>query len=199
MDGFSKTIDIYNKHAQDLAVYFDGIGSRVNDVKQALSFVEKDNPKVIEVGCGNGRDAKSILQYTHDYAGFDASFGMVSIARKSIPGVSFEVSDFLTYKYPQRIDIIFAFASLLHSSKVKIHKFFRKVSPHMSSGGIIYISLKYGDYHKEIKKDKFGSRLFYFYTPEDIKTLAGVKYEFLYTDSSIIGHTQWFVIILRKK
>ncbi len=198
MDAFKQTIVTYNQRSRDLAEHFFTIRSKEEYIVKAFSYIVKDNVNVVECGCGAGKDAMSIIKYTKNYLGIDISKHMISLARKNCDGVKFEVGNFLNYKYPRNIDIIFAFASLLHSSKVKVAKFFKKIHHVLNTGGVVCLTLKYGNYHSELKKDKFGSRLFYFYTPDDIKLCAGIGYESVYEDSSMTGDTKWFVIILKK-
>lgn len=68
MNKKQQIIDVYNATAEEMTRKFAGIGSRVEDILQAFSYIQKDVPKVVEIGCGNGRDAREILKYTPDYS-----------------------------------------------------------------------------------------------------------------------------------
>ena len=69
----------------------------------------------------------------------------------------------------------------------------------MLVGGIVYISTKASDSYKTgTKEDKFGKRLYYFYTPELLIQLAGPEFEVV--DSIFeekLGNT-WIEMALRK-
>ena len=198
MDKKTQTIECYNENASAFVKKFNSIGIRAEDVKRAFSYVKKDNPKVIELGCSNGRDAKEILKYTSDYLGIDISEELVKIAKKDIPNGKFEIADFETFNFPKNIDIVFAFASLIHSDWDNTEKILDKVYKSLTNKGVFYISLKYGDYKEVIKEDKFGIRTNYLYTPEEIEKLAGERYKVIYKDIQELMRQKWFTIVLQK-
>lgn len=57
MDKKNQTILTYNESATSLAKKFDELGARISDIEEAFALIQKDNPFVLEIGCGNGRDA----------------------------------------------------------------------------------------------------------------------------------------------
>jgi len=198
MDKKEQTIQTYNKSAKALSKKFYDIGVRVKDIKKGFSFIEKDNPKVIEIGCGNGREAEEILKHTNNYLGIDISEELIKIAKKENPNGKFKIADVESFSFPQNIDIIFSFASLLHSDKDNVKRILDRVYKSLSRDGIFYISLKYGDYQEKTVKDEFGIRTYYFYTPELIKELAGDRYKTVYIDIQDLRDQKWFNIVLKK-
>lgn len=200
MSGKSETVATYDKSARALASYFAGIGARSADIELAFSLAEnQDNPKVLEIGCGDGRDAIEILKYTNDYTGMDISEGMLEVASEKLPGVIFHKADIAEYIFPENIDVIFSFASLLHSDIEEIRAVLDRAYDALAPGGVFYISLKYmSKYTEKIKEDKYGRRLFYFYSPDEIKELAGRRYETIFQDFQTIGDTKWFSLVFIK-
>jgi SAM-dependent methyltransferase len=197
MDTKSQTINTYNKSAQALADKFNQIGPRVSDIEKAFSYFPNKEGRVLEIGCGNGRDAKEILKHSSQYLGIDISSELVKIARKNTPNGHFEVYDIESYEFPKNIDIIFSFASLLHTDKENMGTILNKAYEALSTGGIFFISLKYADYHQETLTDKFGTRTYYFYTPDLIAGLAN-KYKVIYQERQHVQGLDWFTIILQK-
>jgi SAM-dependent methyltransferase len=197
------TIDTYNLAADALANYFDSIGPRQQDVD--LAFKLAGNPKdarVLELGCGNGRDAAIIAAKSHWYVGLDSSDRLINIANQKLhePGVDFEVSDIVNDDFPRNVDIIFAFASLLHLSKEEVASVMKKAQATLRPGGIFYISLKErSNYSSEIKRDEHGERLFYFYNSSLVCELAGDGFELAALNRERRGHTDWFEIALQKR
>lgn len=64
------TISTYDKSAKELAEYFKGHGTRVEDIELALKLAgSPKNAKVVEVGCGDGRDAAEIVMRVGSYIG----------------------------------------------------------------------------------------------------------------------------------
>ncbi len=201
VDWRQETVDTYNKSAKELADYFRGIGSRVEDVEEAFRLAGNPNSaNALEIGCGDGRDAKEIIKRTPNYTGFDISSELIKLAQKHVPNARFEVADLANYAFPQDLDIVFAFASLLHSDKTEVKNVLAKVYQALNIGGIFYISLKYmPEYTNRIKEDKYGRRKFYFYNPQLMLELAGENFEVVFGDSQTLGHTDWFTIAFQKK
>lgn len=203
MNWKEKTVETYNKSAKELAEYFRGIGSREKDIDLAIKLAgQPNNPMILEIGCGDGRDAKEILKRTKYYKGFDISNKLVEIAREYVPGASIEVADAVNYDYPDKLDVVLAFASLLHLNKSDVKTVLKKVHKALKKGGTFMISLKLADsYKEEVKEDKFGARMFYFYNPQIIEELAGPDYKVVAstTDFKASNKTKWFEITLRKQ
>ena len=86
---------------------------RVSDIDETFNLFSKSNPSVLEIGCGNGRDAAEICKRTNKYLGLDIAEKFIEIARQKVPQGRFEIADVETYDFPQNLDIVFAFASPL--------------------------------------------------------------------------------------
>lgn len=200
MDWHKQNIQIYNKSAKELAEYFKGIGPRIEDISRALELAGyPKKPRVVEIGCGDGRDAKEITKHVNWYVGVDPSKGLIEIARKELPKSNFVIADALTYEYPEKLDVVYAFASLLHVNKSDLTKVLNKVYKSLKRNGIFYISLKEKDkYTEEIKKDKYGERMFYFYNADIINEMSDGKFISTYEHRQTHGITKWFTIALKK-
>jgi SAM-dependent methyltransferase len=195
-----ETVETYDRSAEALAEYFRGIGPRTDDIDRAFKLAgNPKNPKILEIGCGDGRDAKDIITRTNWYLGFDISEGMLGLARNHVPEAEFEVGDATSFKYPPDLDIVFAFASLLHMPEESVHHVLNKVADVLKPSGIFYISLKYApEYSSIFKEDEYGRRKFYLYNPEIIEELAGPNYEVVYSARETIGSNEWFETALRR-
>ncbi len=194
-----QTIDTYNKTAKEMANKFNAIGTRVKDIQHAFSLAKKEDPIVLEIGCGNGRDAAEIVRHTKSYLGIDISSVMIDLAQGYVPEGKFIVADIDNYDFPEGIDLIFSFASLLHSDRDHVQDILRRAHAALNTDGIFFISLKMDAYQQKIQEDAFGLRVFYFYTPELIKEMAGKMYETIFLETQEHLGQQWFSIILRKK
>lgn len=196
-----KTIATYDQSAEQLAAYFSGIGSRVNDIERALVLAgNPDQARVIEIGCGDGRDAAEIVKRTQWYEGVDPSEGLLTIARQKVPGASFVKADALSYLYPENIDVVYAFASLLHVNQTDMPTVFQKIHQSLRPGGVAFISLKERpEYVEEVKADEYGERMFYYYNPALLTQLAGTGFVSILEDHQRMGHTDWFTIALQKQ
>jgi hypothetical protein len=62
MNWHERTLQTYNESAEELAEQFKGIGARTQDIERGLSLTGSGrNARVVEIGCGDGRDAEEIV------------------------------------------------------------------------------------------------------------------------------------------
>ena len=203
-DAEAKTKETYEESAQGLANYFKGIGSRDEDIRRAFQLAQaNENSYILELGCGDGRDAKSILERCKNLTAIDYSNGLIEIAKQTNSSFSncFEVADVRTYVSERsEYDIIFAFASLLHLDPQEIQAVLQKYSALLSRNGVFYVSLKSSEEHEEvIKEDEYGWRLFHYYSPEEILEMISSEFKEVYRDKSTIGSTNWFTLAIQRK
>ena len=199
----NETLDTYNRSANQLSEYFKGIGTRVKYVELALELAGKKDGSgsVLELGCGDGRDAVEIIKRVRSYTGIDYSTGLVGLAKQLLPSADFRVIDMQNYDYPSNsYDVVFAFASILHIERSSLKELIEKVARSLKSGGIFYISTKYAyHYKKEWKQDDHGKRLFYFYNRHIIAELGKEFFEVATSEVEIIRDRPWVEMALRKR
>lgn len=195
------TRDTYNQSAGSLSKHYDEIGPREGDVD--LAFALAGNPKnahVLEVGCGNGRDARAILKRTPFYTGIDIAEQMVARAKLKVPTGTFEVADAITYDYPDRYDIVFAFASIRHLSLDELSTVLNKVYKSLKRDGILYISSNYADTYKEgPRKDVYGLREMYFYNPTIIQRRLPTGLKKVHEIFDTVNGEPWFDVVFQKQ
>jgi len=198
MDKKSQTQETYNTSAEGMAKKFNEGGARIKEIDFAFSHINKANPKVLELGCGNGRDAEEIIKRTNNYIGIDYSEKLLELAKKQAPKARFELADLDSYEFPKNLDIVFSFATLLHSDKTQMQAVLDKTYTALNKGGIFFLSLNYGEYKEETRTDSWGTRTFYLYTPELMSQLAA-KYNILLKQRyKMPNGVEWFVIALQK-
>jgi inosine/xanthosine triphosphate pyrophosphatase family protein/SAM-dependent methyltransferase len=193
-----QTIDIYNKNAPALSGKFDSFGARVGYIDKAFSYSKKNDPFTVEIGCANGRDAKEILEHTDNYLGIDVSQELIGIARQNVPGGKFQVADVEGFDFPPGMDIVFAFASLIHSNRDALKNILDSIAESLNSGGIVYLSLKHGKYGEYAKEDEFGIRIYYYYDKETMGGIVGSNYEIIEEMVEEIRGQEWLEVLLRK-
>jgi len=194
------TTKTYNDHALDFYKKFEHIGPRLEAIDVTFSKIKKENPAVLELGCAYGRDAKEILKRTDNYVGIDIAEEFINLAQSANPTGSFETADLETYQFPKNLDIIFAFASLLHCEYEEFQKCFDKAHESLNENGLFYISTKPADHYKEEPKtDEYGTRYAYYYSLDDIKKMSQGKFKIIYQDlqNTKIG-TLFMEILLQK-
>jgi SAM-dependent methyltransferase len=197
------TIETYDRSAKELADYFSGIGSRLDIIEDALRLVGPGKAaRVIEVGCGDGRDAVDIVPRVAWFEGFDPSIGLIELARKRLPGVSFVKADALSYDYPLELDAIFGFASYLHLNKHDFGVACRKAADALRAGGLLVMTLKEREeYEEELVEDEFGKRMLYYYDERTVLERVGDGLEVVRLDHQALKRktARWLLVVLRKQ
>lgn len=151
MNWHNKTVDTYDSKAKELAEKFKGIGARTDDILRAIELSKSSgNTHVVEIGWDDGRDASEIVPRVASYIGVDPSAGLLELARRRLPKANFVQADALSFDYPAGVDVIFAFASLLHINKSDLQEALQKAWQSLRTGGIYYISLKERDNYSEV-------------------------------------------------
>ena len=93
--------------------------------------------QVIELGCGTGVPVGRLLAARYDYAGFDASPGMLAEARAALPGVSLTHADMHTIDLaPASLGGVIAFSSISHTPREQHAALFAKIATWLRPGGV---------------------------------------------------------------
>lgn len=121
--------------------------------------------KILDAGCGSGRDTLYFREKGFTVVPFDSSSEMVRIASE-ITGDTVLLMSFQELEYRDEFDGIWACSSLLHVPKAEMDDVMERISRALKTGGILYSSFKYGD--GEIIS---GSRLFSNYTEDSFSLL----------------------------
>ena len=166
------TIDAYNKIAEEFSQR--NSVSIYNAEFQAFRSSVKSGDKILEIGCGTGRDADELVKLNFDYTGIDASEGMLAIARERVKQGNFQMGDFYHLKFPDNaFDGFWAAASFLHVPKNEMDVVLQEAKRILKPEGIGFISLKQKTTMDEgyIKETKAGGieRYFAFYTKDEIE------------------------------
>ena len=198
----AKTIQTYDKYAQPWsqshAVQYDWEWA----AERFAHFLPTG--RVIEVGCGGGRDATQLLKMGYEYLGTDASAGMVCAARGVVPGALFrQISVYDLGKLATTFDGFWACAVLLHIPKTRIDEALQAISSVLQPGAIGMISIKDGNKEEFEVRDKQGAheeRLFAYWRRDDFtQVLERNGFQVVdYTYRPINERTRWHVFIVKK-
>ena len=141
----NKTLDYYNHHAQS----FISTTVSVNFKPVQDKFIHALNgPKVLDFGCGSGRDAKYFLESGLQVTAVDGSEEMCRYASE-FTGIQVQNMLFQDLDAQNQYDGIWACSSILHLPKNELHVVLSKMVDALRDDGIIYTSFKYGDFEGE--------------------------------------------------
>ena len=100
--------------------------------------------RVLDAGCGSGRDSKAFMQHGFSVVAFDASMEMCKAASKLI-GQKVCQMKFQDIAFDAEFDGIWACASLLHVPYEELPDVMNILRMALKDKGAIYASFKYGD------------------------------------------------------
>ena len=136
-------IDDYDDIARE---YTEEFFTNTQDEKYIDQFLESlEGLKVLDVGCGNGRDCKYIFQQEFHVRGIDLSKNMLSIAQELVPDVQFEIMDLTNITYPENsYDGIISNCSLFHVPVEELPKTLDSFSKVLKPNGKLLLILQEG-------------------------------------------------------
>lgn len=143
------------KYYDDNAVSFFE-NTKDADMKGIYEFFLKHlspGAKILDLGCGSGRDTKCFLQKGYEVVAMDGSIKMVKLSTEFTGRQTLYLS-FDEIDFHEEFDGVWACASLLHVPRNRIDSIFKKVYIALKKGGVFYSSYKYGN-REEIKNGRF--------------------------------------------
>lgn len=159
------SIEFYNKNA---IVFFEGsVNADMSATYDEFLKQVKSAGKILDAGCGSGRDAKFFLNKGYTVTAFDASDEMVRLSTE-LTGQKILKMTFQEINFNEEFDGIWACASLLHISKAEIDDVLNKLVKSLKPKGILFASFKNGT--TESMKD---DRLFNSYTEDTLRSQFG--------------------------
>lgn len=157
------TKDTYNKIAENWA----GKHNTRDFWKKEFEAFARLLPagRVLDVGCGAGRDYQLFGENGYDYTGVDYSKNLLAVARAEWPDAKFTEADMLDLPFlDHEFDGFWAAASLLHIPKEQIGEALGELKRVVKKGGVGFISLKKGEGERVvIDEDDKGDRRFFAY------------------------------------
>lgn len=100
--------------------------------------------RILDAGCGSGRDSLHFLERGYDVVAFDAALAMVEYATKLIGQPVLRLT-FDELAFEEEFDGIWACASLLHVPHEEMPDVLTRLAHALKSSGILYASFKYGE------------------------------------------------------
>ena len=149
------TLDHYNRRA----VEFEA-GTRDHDVSQniaaLLEHIEGSAPfRILDLGCGPGRDLKAFAALGHIPVGLDGSAGLAAMARTT--GAEVWEQNFLALELPAaHFDGIFANASLFHVPSRELPRVLGELHATLKDRGVLFASNPRGSNEEGFNGGRYG-------------------------------------------
>jgi SAM-dependent methyltransferase len=100
--------------------------------------------RILDAGCGSGRDSRAFLERGYEVTALDASQAMVEHASRHIGRPVLHMS-FDQVRFREHFDGVWACASLLHVPGHGMAEVLERLGTALKTGGVMYASFRYGE------------------------------------------------------
>lgn len=191
------TLTYYNQKASDFtADTRDVIFTEIQDM--FLEYIPVQG-KILDFGCGSGRDTKYFLEKGYEVDATDGSEELCKIA-SDYTGISVQHMLFEELDAVAEYDGIWACASILHVGKKQLPDIFSKMTTALKVNGALYASFKYGDF-EGVKNGRYFTYLTKESFNELVKSVPDLTMEKIWISSDVRAgreEERWMNLILKK-
>ena len=192
----NETIDYYNKNAKQYIELTREVSSE--DREEMLLKYLQPGAYILDVGCGSGKDSKSLIEKGYKVCSIDGSEQMAKLASKYI-GREVICKRIENIEFQEEFDAIYASAVLLHIPRKEQKSVLEKLAKAVKKNGYLYINYKHGEF-EGIRDERYYTD----YTIElfeglikSIKNLKLIEYKIMIDE---LGRgNNWLNIILKKE
>ena len=198
------TLAHYNQHAADMAAQYES--ADVTRLHQRLLEALPAGGRILEVGCGSGRDLAFLQAQGFEVTGLEPSAGMRTEALTRHPGLAgrlvpgtIPLAPGLTGLTPP-YDAILAIAVIMHLTDPELAAWMRQLKDLLKPAGILFLSASYDREGLDGQRDQ-GGRLFIERAPDQVRTLmqaSGLEFVRMFRSRDTLKRTlRWFTMIFR--
>ena len=141
-----KTKDYYNNNAQEFVNSTFMVD--MQSLYQPFLNLLPDFGRILDLGCGSGRDALAFKNMGYQIEAMDYSAELVKQA-SDLTGIEVRLQSFYDLDEINTYDGIWACASLLHCERHRLVDVLQRMIQSLKANGVIYMSFKYGDQDRE--------------------------------------------------
>lgn len=198
------TINYYEENAGILAERYES--ANVNNVQNLLLKTFDINSKLLEIGCGSGRDVLFMIKSNYNVIAIDGSKNMIEEAKKIHP----ELKERLFHRtlpnnleFDNRFDGIYSISTLMHLSKDNLKKTLSKIYNLLNQNGKLLMSVSL--FRDDLDKNGFDDKGRFFLAlsfEEWIKICEEVGFTIVETKRSKDGLNrigiEWLTLVVEK-
>lgn len=192
----NKTLDYYNQNADQFVKGTVSVDFKKTQDRFANALPGK---RVLDFGCGSGRDTKYFIEAGYEVVATDGSEALCKSASE-YTGIVVKQMLFQELDEIDKYDGIWACSSILHLSKKELEVVFARMIRALCHNGIIYTSFKYGTFEGE-RNGRFFTDFTIESFEEFVENIDNISIEdYWITEDVRPGREeeQWLNLILRK-
>ena len=196
-----QTLALFDKFAEQYAdLTFQNILQY--ELNNFISLLPK-NAKILDVGCGSGKDVQYFMDYGFQAVGIDASENMIKEAKKKVADGDFKIMNLFSLDFPKEsFDAAWVLDTVSFIDKVDMPKFLSSIYDVLKSNAVIFISARQGVGETEIEYEKLGNskiNIAFFYQEEMEELLGKNGFEILNLFTQDGEEFTWINVYARKK
>ena len=192
------SLQYYNQHAKEFSDSTRDV--EFKEMQERFLVYLKPGARILDFGCGSGRDTKYFLDRGFETDAADGSEELVRIASE-YTGIEVRLMYFQDLDEKEAYDGIWACSSILHLAYRELEDVFIKMARALTSHGILYTSFKYctaegernGRYFTDMTEEKMDKLL------KDVNLFDILE---MWVTSDVRpgrAEEKWLNMILRKK
>ena len=165
-----------------------------------LFFKNIKGDKILDIGCGPGRDLQIFKEHGYKAVGIDNSRSMIEICKSKKLNVI--EMDILNIQFENNsFNAIWAYTSLLHIPKNKFANVLNTIHNLLKEDGIFYIGMKEGDFegYKTYAHTDELERFFSLYTKEELEKILKKKFKIINYSKVSIDNNHYINFLCKKK
>ncbi len=141
---YQATAQAYATNVQDLAP--------LESIHKFMTLLPA-KPRILDIGCGSGRDAKTFSELGAKVIGIDFCENLLNIAKANATQATFHLMDIETMDFQEAsFDGAWAACSLMHIAKENLPSVLQNIHRMLTPSGYLYLAIKQGKGEK-LEKD----------------------------------------------
>jgi SAM-dependent methyltransferase len=154
------TKTFYEDHARE---YFDRtVSADLSPIYDRFLKYIRPGGRILDAGCGSGRDLKAFRDRGFDPVGIDASSALAELAVIFSGAICIPMR-FESLKFEVPFDAAWACASLLHLPKHRLLPVLRRLHRNLVEDGVLFASVQVGEGERSLPDGRF----FAYYAPNE--------------------------------
>lgn len=197
MDFQNSTQQYYREHAE--AFVASTLDVNMGELYRCFLPLLPPKGRILDAGCGSGRDSKHFQSLGFDVSAFDASPELACLA-SILLNTRVKTQTFQQLNEHSRYDGIWCCASLLHVPNIELSDVMVRLNNALRPQGVLYASFKYGNQEREQ-----GGRFFCDQNEQTLQTLITltptliIDNTWVTTDQRVErSHEKWLNVIMKK-